>query len=198
MHYMDYLGENVLTEIAKAPNGVSTNVLSFTLQDFAAPSWNRLLLMHRMQRMKMRHLIHNIVAETLAGRTVSELCKAEYDAINRPSKKKKDALKGFREAERPEHRRLERMLQNGLERPTITERPPWLNGYFAVSFMHYRKRLTDVDNLSVKAVLDGMVVSGLIKDDSPKHVHEVQQLQTKAGEDVLQVFLSEVIELKDE
>jgi Holliday junction resolvase RusA-like endonuclease len=37
-----------------------------------------------------------------------------------------------------------------------------------------RKRKTDIDNISGKAVLDGIVKSGLLKDDSPDQIESFQ------------------------
>ena len=42
-----------------------------------------------------------------------------------------------------------------------------------------RKRLTDPDGLSCKAVIDGLVRCGILKDDSPKYVKEVTYSQEK-------------------
>ena len=42
-----------------------------------------------------------------------------------------------------------------------------------------RKRLTDPDGISAKAVIDGMVRCGILKDDSPTYVKEVTYSQEK-------------------
>jgi len=40
-------------------------------------------------------------------------------------------------------------------------------------FVHYRRRHGDVDNLSVKALLDGLVKRGVFADDSSKYIQEI-------------------------
>lgn len=42
-----------------------------------------------------------------------------------------------------------------------------------------RKRLTDADGISAKAAIDGLVLAGLLPDDSPKYVKEVTYSQEK-------------------
>lgn len=93
------------------------------IEDFAVPSWNRLLAMHHMERAKCRSLIHNIVGETVSGREPSELALAEYELLNRPNRKRKEALRLLRQKHKFEHARLKRFIKNGHERPFITERP---------------------------------------------------------------------------
>ena len=43
----------------------------------------------------------------------------------------------------------------------------------------YRHRLTDADNVSAKAAIDGIVKVGILSDDSPKQVKEVRFRQVK-------------------
>lgn len=47
----------------------------------------------------------------------------------------------------------------------------------------YRKRLADPDGISAKAVIDGIVKAGVIKDDSPEFVRQVGYSQEKAVEE---------------
>ena len=42
-----------------------------------------------------------------------------------------------------------------------------------------RKRLVDADGVSAKAAIDGIVHSGLLKDDSSEYVEEVSYSQEK-------------------
>ena len=42
-----------------------------------------------------------------------------------------------------------------------------------------RKRLTDADGVSAKAVIDGIVLAGILPDDSPAYVKEVTYSQEK-------------------
>ncbi len=53
----------------------------------------------------------------------------------------------------------------------------------------FRKRLADPDGISAKAVIDGLVLSGIIKDDSAQCVKEVSFSQ-EIGEDetVIDIF----------
>lgn len=46
-----------------------------------------------------------------------------------------------------------------------------------------RHRLCDPDGASVKAVLDAIVASGLLRDDGPEEVREVRFTQEKIGTD---------------
>lgn len=48
-----------------------------------------------------------------------------------------------------------------------------------VVFTHVRKRLADHDGLSGKAVLDGVVLAGVLPDDSTQQVTEVVHRQVK-------------------
>lgn len=43
-----------------------------------------------------------------------------------------------------------------------------------------RKRITDPDGTSVKAVLDGIVKAGILFDDGPEYIKEVRFTQEKA------------------
>jgi hypothetical protein len=49
-----------------------------------------------------------------------------------------------------------------------------------VVFTHLRTRLADEDGLSGKAVLDGIVLAGVLPDDSTKQVSEVSHRQIKS------------------
>lgn len=46
-------------------------------------------------------------------------------------------------------------------------------------FHHVRKRLADIDGLSVKAVIDGLVRIGILADDSPEFVKEITHSQSQ-------------------
>jgi len=48
-----------------------------------------------------------------------------------------------------------------------------------VTFHHTRKRLADIDGLSGKAVLDGIVALGILADDKAEQVTEVTHRQEK-------------------
>jgi hypothetical protein len=102
VHWMDLVDradeDVVTTHITKLQidDEVYVPVFAMTIevQNFAVPSWNRILAMHEMSRMKLRKLIHNIVGETVSGRFPSELCLAEYENLSRPSKNEKQLCLG--------------------------------------------------------------------------------------------------------
>lgn len=167
------------------------------IEDFAVPSWNRLLAMHHMERAKCRSLIHNIVGETVSGREPSELALAEYALLNRPTKKRKDALQLLRVKHKFEHARLKRFLKNGQERPFITQRPQEFDDRVEVVFLHHRRRLIDIDNLSTKAVMDGLVEIGLLPDDNVNNVVSIEHRQQKCLDkdmpEMLHIEISEFV-----
>lgn len=58
-----------------------------------------------------------------------------------------------------------------------------------VTFHHTRKRLADVDGLSGKAVLDGIVAAGILADDSAKQVTQVTHCQEKGRVEATRVII---------
>ena len=48
-----------------------------------------------------------------------------------------------------------------------------------LDFVHYRYKLADPDGLSVKAVIDGIVEAGLLRDDSAKEIDSISHKQVK-------------------
>lgn len=63
--------------------------------------------------------------------------------------------------------------------PHEAEKSPRFTAPVRVTFYHTRRTLADQDNLSGKAVLDGIVTDGVLADDSPKEVTEVRHIQTQ-------------------
>ena len=61
-----------------------------------------------------------------------------------------------------------------------------------IDVLHVRGRLVDPDNLSVKAVIDGLVRAGVLRDDSPKEVEEVRHRQVKGKPERTEITLTEV------
>lgn len=59
-----------------------------------------------------------------------------------------------------------------------------------ITFHHIRNRLADIDGLSGKAAIDGIVEAGILTDDSPKQVTEIINKQTK-GKDEKTVIIIE-------
>lgn len=49
----------------------------------------------------------------------------------------------------------------------------------SITIISHRVRLTDADNCSAKAAIDGLVHCGILRDDSPKEVTEVSYRQVK-------------------
>ncbi len=49
-----------------------------------------------------------------------------------------------------------------------------------LTIINYRNRLIDIDNISCKSAIDGLVHAGVLPDDSPEHVSEVTIKQLKA------------------
>lgn len=50
-----------------------------------------------------------------------------------------------------------------------------------MSVVHHRKRLADLDNLSIKAALDGMVEAAILADDSPIQIASITHFQVKTN-----------------
>jgi len=59
-----------------------------------------------------------------------------------------------------------------------------------VHFHHVRGRLADIDGISGKAVLDGVVCAGILADDSTQQVTEVTHSQTKGKPEVTRITLT--------
>jgi hypothetical protein len=58
--------------------------------------------------------------------------------------------------------------------PVSTYDGPTLNSYVSVDIYSRRKQKTDIDNISGKAVLDGIVNSGILETDSPDQIVRYQ------------------------
>ena len=58
-----------------------------------------------------------------------------------------------------------------------------------ITVINMRKRQIDVDNLSTKALIDGLVHAGVLVDDSPDYVNEVvvKQFQSDNERVIVQV-----------
>lgn len=68
-------------------------------------------------------------------------------------------------------------------------------GHFArvsITVHSYRRRLADPDGISAKAAIDGLVMCGVIKDDSARFVEEVRHKQTKSKEEKTVIVIEEV------
>lgn len=58
--------------------------------------------------------------------------------------------------------------------------------------MHNRRRAADLDNLSIKAVLDGLVLAGVLKDDSPQQIAEIHHRQSKGQQEKTIIEVEEI------
>lgn len=81
-----------------------------------------------------------------------------------------------------------------LERPSCNESIPAYAGPKFTAPVHIciystRKRKTDIDNISGKAVLDSCVKSGIFKDDSPDFVSSYQVHRPEIGKEEKTVII---------
>ena len=65
--------------------------------------------------------------------------------------------------------------------PVATNEPSPFDSQVRITFHHTRARLADIDGLSGKAAIDGIVKAGILADDSPKQVAEVSHTQSKGS-----------------
>lgn len=63
--------------------------------------------------------------------------------------------------------------------PLGKEKTPRSDSRISIHVHSIRKRLADADGISAKAVIDGLVLTGLLPDDSPQYVKEVTYSQEK-------------------
>jgi len=61
-----------------------------------------------------------------------------------------------------------------------------------ITFHHTRKRLADLDGLSGKAAIDGIVDFGLLSDDTPKQVAEISHRQSKGRVEETKIIIEEI------
>ena len=54
-----------------------------------------------------------------------------------------------------------------------------LNSRVSIHVHSIRKRLADIDGISAKAAIDGLVHAGILTDDSPKEVSKISYSQEK-------------------
>lgn len=148
--------------------------INFPIWDFAVPSWNRVIAMHRMTRMKCRKAVHRIVAEASMGRNPGELAYLHYENLARPNPKKKEELKKLGRSLKDERQKIKHFEKNGYEDIGITDRPDDWRDPVTILFHHYRKRSIDVDNLCTKSCVDALVHVGWLRNDDPSQVCEVR------------------------
>ena len=80
------------------------------------------------------------------------------------------------------------------DEPLAAEKAERLDSQVRVTFYHFRKRLIDPDNLSGKAVLDGIVRAGILADDTSVEIKEITHKQFKAPTEETVVVIEEIDE----
>ena len=68
---------------------------------------------------------------------------------------------------------------NSGDAPDEPQETPRFTTPCRLSFTHTRAQLADLDNLSVKAAIDGVVHAGVLADDTPQQVAEITTDQVK-------------------
>ena len=79
--------------------------------------------------------------------------------------------------------------------PVAAEKVAGFTAPVSVHVVSYRTRLCDIDGISVKAILDGIVHRGILQDDSHRHVASISVEQIKVkneSEEKTVVVLREV------
>jgi Holliday junction resolvase RusA-like endonuclease len=74
-------------------------------------------------------------------------------------------------------------------------KPESFAGKVSISIHHTRNRLADIDGLSAKAVIDGLVGCGILTDDSAKQVAEVRHYQSKGSPEETKIVIEEIAAL---
>lgn len=72
---------------------------------------------------------------------------------------------------------------------------PRLDSPCRINLHSRRHRLVDIDNLSAKAVIDGLVLAGILEDDSASYVKEVSQTQEKISPRILETTTVTITEV---
>jgi len=82
--------------------------------------------------------------------------------------------------------------------PAVSNAPNGENGMptfdspVRITFVHTRKRLADIDGLSGKAAIDGLVALKILADDSAKQVTEVIHRQVKGRVETTKIIIEEI------
>lgn len=76
--------------------------------------------------------------------------------------------------------------------PLGAKKTPRLNPPFRITFRHIRKRLADLDGLSGKAAIDGLVAAGILADDSPEQVAEIHHKQSQGSAEKTIIEIEEI------
>ena len=84
------------------------------------------------------------------------------------------------------------MEQVVCDAPLGTKEVPRFDTPVCVSFHSVRKRLADIDGISGKAALDGLVLGGVLQDDSPKFVQEIKHTQEKGRQEKTIITIEQI------
>jgi hypothetical protein len=84
------------------------------------------------------------------------------------------------------------MESHPCDAPLGTETVKGFNSPVSISVHSIRKRLCDIDGISAKAVIDGLVHAKILIDDTPQYVKEVRFSQAKGSPEIT------IIEVSDE
>ena len=76
--------------------------------------------------------------------------------------------------------------------PLGTQEAPRLDPPCSLHIHSRRHRLTDPDGISAKAAIDGLVLAGVLPDDSAKSVKEVTFSQEKIGSEEMEETVIEI------
>lgn len=82
--------------------------------------------------------------------------------------------------------------------PLGKEEVPRFDGQVDVLVVQRRRRLVDPDTLFAKYAIDSLVDLGVLEDDSPKHVRNVNHRQEKAKKEETLLYITEVEEDADD
>ena len=69
---------------------------------------------------------------------------------------------------------------------------PRLNSCYDLHVHSARKRLVDIDGISAKAAIDGLVNCGLLSDDSSKQIRSIKYTQEASKEESTTLTFTEV------
>lgn len=76
--------------------------------------------------------------------------------------------------------------------PLRENESPAFNSLVRLTFYHTRKRLIDIDGLSVKAAIDGLVQGNILADDSSQQVAEISHIQIKGKPEETRIVIEEI------
>lgn len=81
---------------------------------------------------------------------------------------------------------------NSLHAPLRTNEVAAFDSPVHIHFHHVRTRLADLDGISVKAVLDGLVEAGIFPDDSPKQIASITHSQSQGNPETTTITIETI------